>query len=788
MTIDAAGRVVSAKDRGQVADATLGHTDTDFDSLSRTMIVTEAAGASDTALASDTTTTYDALDRAITTTVGGQDTTSAYDLGGRVTSTDDGFACTARTFDYRDLSLTVTSGLTGLTCASNAGARTVTASFDGLGREYRDEVTAGPGTGDRTQDNALDSAGSRLTAAVRTSGVTTTTTFTVNLLDLQISEARADGSTAKSTYDPSGNLTDHCYWKPTIAVGACLPVGTAGWTNPPTQSTSTTYDARNNRIGLTDSVTNATTTYDPNHLYQVAAIYQPTVAATGREHQTAYGYDARHRLVSITEQICVVTSGHACSSTTATGSDTYAYDSNDNRTQVIESSTGAAGSTRNYCYDGLDRLRARNTAAACTTTSGDETYTYDDAGNRLTAPANAFTYNPDGQLTGCTTGCGTVAHDSTGRMSSLNGWTFGYDAAGRLTSASSAAGTIAYVYDGEGHRTSIAVTPTGFATTTTSIRYQGDAIVEESVGATVIRSYTVDDAGTIRKMTIPAGQTGTGTYLVTWNGHGDALGLWLQNADGSLTLANSYTYSTWGAPTTTVASGSDLGFRFLYVGASDVQWDNQLSLGLLYMHARHYSPVLARFLQPDPARAEANLFAYVHGNPITEADPTGLWPWDWVSDRMDQILTDYNANDLERAKCHREPLDCLAWGESARYAFRESRARFPMQPFSDGARDAYRHCLWQCGLASAIGADKAKVWGDLHERPSDSNLEQLRTVMDLRNNAVGRTLARQVRPAGMAGVGVGPAPLCRSALESGKLWVIRKGILMRSNQYANGAR
>jgi hypothetical protein len=66
---------------------------------------------------------------------------------------------------------------------------------------------------------------------------------------------------------------------------------------------------------------------------------------------------------------------------------------------------------------------------------------------------------------------------------------------------------------------------------------------------------------------------GTGTiYLVVWNGHGDAAGLWRQNGDGTLTLANSYTYSTWGAPTTAVAQGfSDLGFRFLYVGAYDVQ-------------------------------------------------------------------------------------------------------------------------------------------------------------------------------------------------------------------------
>lgn len=41
------------------------------------------------------------------------------------------------------------------------------------------------------------------------------------------------------------------------------------------------------------------------------------------------------------------------------------------------------------------------------------------------------------------------------------------------------------------------------------------------------------------------------------------------------------------------------------------------------MHARHYSPALGRFLQPDPDRSEANLYAYAANNPVTEMDPDG---------------------------------------------------------------------------------------------------------------------------------------------------------------------
>jgi RHS repeat-associated protein len=170
----------------------------------------------------------------------------------------------------------------------------------------------------------------------------------------------------------------------------------------------------------------------------------------------------------------------------------------------------------------------------------------------------------------------------------------------------------------------------------TTFRYQGEAIAAEYKDGTLVREYTLDGTGTISKVTVPAGQTGTGTYLVTWNGHGDALALYRIESNGTLTLANSYTYTTWGTPTTaTHNSIADLGFRFLYVGTADVQWDGAYGLDLLYMHARSYSPSLGRFLQPDPSRSDPGLFAYTGNGPISKVDPSGnctaviapLWPF-----------------------------------------------------------------------------------------------------------------------------------------------------------------
>lgn len=168
---------------------------------------------------------------------------------------------------------------------------------------------------------------------------------------------RSSSRRGPTAQPPSRTTTRH--WKPSITVGSCLPANTVSWTNPPTQAGTSAYDARNQRVSLTSRLGSssdvATTTYDASHNYQISAFYLPT--ASGKEAQDPYGYDARHRLSTITHQVCTISSGHACSATVPTGYTSYGYD-NDNRTTVTESSTAGSGSamTRNYCYDALNRL------------------------------------------------------------------------------------------------------------------------------------------------------------------------------------------------------------------------------------------------------------------------------------------------------------------------------------------------------------------------------------------------------------------------------------------------
>ena len=641
MTYDPDGRTLTAKDRRQVADSSLGSTSYQYDDLGHQVAFIEGTGSADEA---ETDSAFDALDRHKSQTTGvatpaSQKTKYSLDLGGRVTSTDDTFTCASTTYDYRDLATQTIEGQSSGAC-TGAGTRTITSTIDGLGRTTLRAVTAGTGVGDQPESTTFDAVGDTLIRSGTQGGTTTTSTFTVNLHDQPLTEARTDGSTSKSTFDAAGNGTDRCYWKPAITVGACLPADTASWTNPPTQAGTTGYDARNQKISLISRLgstsTAATTLYDATHNYQISAFYLPTVS--GKEAQDLYGYDARNRLTTITHQLCTVSTGHACSATTSTGSTTYAYDDNDNRTTVTESSTGGGATTRTYCYDALNRLTSSKATTACTS-SPDETFLYDDAGNRtsttVSASTRTFTYGTNGQLNACANPTCTISYDPAGRTATLtdNGvsWTFAYDADGRVISAcksTACTGSIDrvdYLYDGSGHRTQIKETTSGGTVTTTDLRYQGGTIVQELVGGTVTRTYATDDSGRIVEVCDPDCSSGT-IYVVVYNGHGDATGLWRQNTDGTLTLANSYTYSTWGTPTTTVNTGggfSDLKFRFLYVGSSDVQWDSSFGLNLSYMHARHYSPALGRFIQPDPSGAEANLYGYTQGNPVTRADSSG---------------------------------------------------------------------------------------------------------------------------------------------------------------------
>lgn len=180
-TFDASGRALTTKDQVQFDDTTRGFSQFVYDELGRQIASAEAVG---TTSASETDTSWDALDRAKATTIGvasptSQTTTTTYDLAGRAITVDDEFACTATAYDHRDFATQTVEGLPTGTC-SGTSLRTISHTPDGLARLTKSEVIAGAGIGDIPAQQTFDSAGRVPTSSstVAATGATTTVTST----------------------------------------------------------------------------------------------------------------------------------------------------------------------------------------------------------------------------------------------------------------------------------------------------------------------------------------------------------------------------------------------------------------------------------------------------------------------------------------------------------------------------------------------------------------------------------------------------------------------------------
>ena len=96
----------------------------------------------------------------------------------------------------------------------------------------------------------------------------------------------------------------------------------------------------------------------------------------------------------------------------------------------------------------------------------------------------------------------------------------------------------------------------------------------------------------------------------------DAQGSTLALTDGTGAVQTSYSYEPYGK---TTVSGTASSNSFEYTGREND------STGLYFYRARYYNPGLQRFVSEDPIGLAGgiNTFAYVEGNPVSYADPTG---------------------------------------------------------------------------------------------------------------------------------------------------------------------
>ncbi|MEU5098829.1 RHS repeat-associated core domain-containing protein [Streptomyces sp. NPDC020996] len=479
-----------------------------------------------------------------------------------------------------------------------------TNAFDGRGRPLSTTISIPAGVtglaGDYTASSTYDAADHLTSVTYPKAGgldeETVTTTY--NAYGQPRSLASGQQTYVRNTvYDAYGLLTDRYYGGPTGAVS-----GVAA------QRTYSYYYAGGTRwlrgIATTTTVGQYTSEkqqdlYDHDDTGRITELREQ---ASGQTVQSqCFRYDGQGRLTSAyTRAGLGVCSLYSSSDFTgeAPYQTAYTYDRLGNLQSVTDTSDTGAATTRDYLYPGYDDAGNWTTANAPSphgvrkinhitagTTTGTDTFTYDDAGQMDTriepGTSTDYDWTKLGQL--------STVKTTTSAGSQLTRYTYGAD--GNLLLRTTPQETVAYLGGMELHTD---------GQTTTATRYYACG------GATVAMRTTTGTTTTGGKLTYLMADTQASTQLAV---------------DATTGTTTRRRYTPFGDERSgTLPTGTDHGF----LGKTE-----DTSTGLSLLGARAYDPHLGRFLSPDPLNTPyipQNLSAYSYSinDPINYSDPSGL--------------------------------------------------------------------------------------------------------------------------------------------------------------------
>jgi RHS repeat-associated protein len=483
-------------------------------------------------------------------------------------------------------------------CAAGGVLRTVTPTYDPVGRVTRSDSHSGPGTtlALRTETTYLGDGQPAQTKYSEGTGPTV-----VDTIDYQYDPAgrpikllRGATVLSEQTYNPDGTLASR-------KDGDANAIGTSTFG----------YDwaGRLTSVDLPDSFSTAV----PTFTWRLDGLLGARTWSAG---SLTFAYDGAKRLTGQTK---------------GSLTENQTYDRAGNVTSESRSFPGVTGdpgtTTQSFSYDGLSRVSGSSGLA-----SGSRSYTYDRDGNRRTKVEGGLTY--------------TYATDRTDELVSVirtGGSTqnFSYDAYGNLTGdAQTGLAVTAMTYDLADKLTGIDAAGTANDATftfdalgrfrTRSVNGSTDTYSYLATGETVLR--VVNGGTTVDSPVSPASErlgvkSGSSLNWFLPDPHGNVAG----SLDATeTTLVNAIRYDAYGQ---TIATGSAGGTSvgadvWKYQGRLDVS-PAGLSTPLYDMSARFYNPGIGAFTGLDTVMGGAqnplsmNRFLYALANPATLIDPSG---------------------------------------------------------------------------------------------------------------------------------------------------------------------
>jgi RHS repeat-associated protein len=396
--------------------------------------------------------------------------------------------------------------------------------------------------------------------------------------------------TTQYAYDSADRVTSMTYPNGEVVTtgynDAMEPVSLAG-------TSSYVSGATYNALGLLNGMNHGNTTATRLYYY-----------GSNLEHTTA-GNSSYGRL----RRICVSVNANGCADdANAAGAlfkMAYAYDAVGNITNMGDRTLGQGLA---YSYDAQDRLASWSIGGTT-----QETYSYDVLGrmtNRSTL--GTFSYGHASKVHAVTgVGAGTFSYDANGNMLSRwqSGTTFTHEwnADNKASRVHGGGQDIRYFYDADG----VLVRRTSGGVTTVFVGPHAEW--NSSTGWTNYYHFNGQRV---------AMRNSSGVFWL----HGDHLGSASLITTNAGTTSGQLRYDPYGQRR--VASGN------IWTEYTFTDQRQELSVGLMDYDARMYSPLLARFISPDPIvpdktnTLDFNRYAYVRHNPTRYTDPTGHEPKD----------------------------------------------------------------------------------------------------------------------------------------------------------------